>query len=108
MKKRRGLLYLCMTSAVLTMSDAACADDVGSFYKGKTINLIDGADVGGPYDNVGRAFAKYAGKYIAGNPTIVVQNMPGASPSESDRISLQRGAAQRNGIGCRPVDGRAE
>lgn len=95
MNKCRSLLYLCMTSTILMMSDAACADDVGSFYKGKTINLIDGADVGGPYDNVGRAFAKYAGKYIAGNPTIVVQNMPGASHLKATEYLYN--VAPRNG-----------
>jgi tripartite-type tricarboxylate transporter receptor subunit TctC len=48
------------------------------FYKGKTIRIIVGSTAGGFYDRWGRLFAKYMGKYIPGQPEIVVQNMPGA------------------------------
>src|SRR6202035_5766819 len=49
------------------------------FYKGKQINLIVGYGPGGGYDVVARLLARYLGRYIAGNPNIVVQNMLGAS-----------------------------
>lgn len=48
------------------------------FYKGKTINLVVTSTSGGGYDLWGRLTARYLGKYIPGNPTIMVQNMPGA------------------------------
>lgn len=48
------------------------------FYKGKTIRLVVGNSVGGAMDDWARFIALYLGKHIAGNPTIVVQNMPGA------------------------------
>jgi tripartite-type tricarboxylate transporter receptor subunit TctC len=48
------------------------------FYKGKTIRIIVGSTAGGFYDRWGRLFAKYMGKYIPGQPEIVVQNMTGA------------------------------
>jgi tripartite-type tricarboxylate transporter receptor subunit TctC len=54
------------------------ADDVADFYKGKRINLIVGYGPGGGYDSNARVLARYLPKYIPGNPTIVVQNMPGA------------------------------
>jgi tripartite-type tricarboxylate transporter receptor subunit TctC len=47
------------------------------FYKGKTITLITSTGVGGTYDVVARLVARYMPHYIAGNPTIIVQNMPG-------------------------------
>jgi tripartite-type tricarboxylate transporter receptor subunit TctC len=53
---------------------AAAAD----FYAGKTIELEVGADVGGGYDIYARTLARHLGQHIAGNPTIVVKNMPGA------------------------------
>jgi tripartite-type tricarboxylate transporter receptor subunit TctC len=49
-----------------------------TFYKGKSIRLIVGSTSGGFYDRWARFFAKYMPKYIAGNPEIIVQNMPGA------------------------------
>jgi len=48
------------------------------FYKGKTIRIIVCCTPGGFYDRWARLFARYLGKYIAGNPDIIVQNMPGA------------------------------
>jgi tripartite-type tricarboxylate transporter receptor subunit TctC len=49
-----------------------------SFYKGKSLRIMVGSTAGGFYDRWGRLFAKYMGKYIPGNPEIIVQNMPGA------------------------------
>jgi tripartite-type tricarboxylate transporter receptor subunit TctC len=48
-----------------------------NFYQGKTITIIVGTVPGGLYDQWGRLFARVMGKYIPGNPSMVVQNMPG-------------------------------
>ena len=48
------------------------------FYKGKTIRLIVATTPGGGFDAYSRAIARHMGKYIPGNPTIIVENMPGA------------------------------
>ncbi|MGH7808964.1 MAG: Bug family tripartite tricarboxylate transporter substrate binding protein, partial [Candidatus Binatia bacterium] len=48
------------------------------FYQGKTITLVVSSTAGGGYDLWGRLTARHIGKHIPGNPTIVVQNMPGA------------------------------
>ena len=56
----------------------ACADEVADFYRGKTINFVVSTDAGGGYDIYARPLARHMGRYIPGNPTIVVQNMPGA------------------------------
>ena len=48
------------------------------FYKGKTVRIIVGAAAGGGYDTYSRTIARHIGKYIPGNPTIIVDNMPGA------------------------------
>jgi len=64
-----------------------CSRDVGShshirtvakFYSGKQITLIVGASAGGGYDTQARLVARHLGKHVPGNPTIIVQNMPGA------------------------------
>ena len=47
------------------------------FYKGKTLRLLVNYPAGGATDVVARLAARYLPKHIAGNPTIVVQNMPG-------------------------------
>jgi tripartite-type tricarboxylate transporter receptor subunit TctC len=53
----------------------ALADE---FYKGKTIRFVVGAPAGGGYDTYTRAIARYLGKHIPGNPSLVVDNMDGA------------------------------
>jgi tripartite-type tricarboxylate transporter receptor subunit TctC len=49
------------------------------FYEGKTIRIVVGLPAGDAYDLYARILAAHMGKYIPGNPNIIVQNMPGAS-----------------------------
>ena len=48
------------------------------YYQGKTLRVIVGSSAGGGYDLWARLMAQHLGKHIPGNPTVVVQNMPGA------------------------------
>ena len=56
----------------------AKAETVADFYKGKTVSLVVGSSTGGGYDTMARAIARFIGRHIPGNPTVVVRNMPGA------------------------------
>jgi tripartite-type tricarboxylate transporter receptor subunit TctC len=59
---------------------AACpafAQSVEDFYKGKTLTIYVGLSAGGGYDINARLLAKHIGKYIPGQPGVVVRNMPG-------------------------------
>ena len=64
-------------AAALALAAPANADDVASFYAGKTITMTVGFGAGGGYDNVGRAVAQFIGKHIPGHPNVIVENMPG-------------------------------
>src|SRR3954463_5036928 len=48
------------------------------FYKGKTLTLIVNYGVGGNIDTEARILARHLPKHIAGAPTIIIQNTPGA------------------------------
>ena len=48
------------------------------FYKGKTITVVVASTASGGYDLWARLMARHIGKHIPGNPSVVVQNMPGA------------------------------
>jgi tripartite-type tricarboxylate transporter receptor subunit TctC len=54
------------------------AETVDEFYRAKRINLIVGYGPGGGYDVFARLLARHLGRYVPGNPQILVQNMPGA------------------------------
>src|SRR5580658_3580250 len=49
------------------------------FYKGRTISLVIASNASGGYDTYGRLLARYIPKYLAGTPSVVAQNMPGAA-----------------------------
>jgi tripartite-type tricarboxylate transporter receptor subunit TctC len=57
---------------------SARAQPVEEFYRGKQIRVIVGGGEGAGFDVYARLLASFMGKYIPGNPTIIVQNMPGA------------------------------
>jgi tripartite-type tricarboxylate transporter receptor subunit TctC len=56
----------------------AYADSVADFYRGKTINVYIGVNVGGGYDFEARLLARFMRAHIPGNPVLVPQNMIGA------------------------------
>lgn len=68
-----ALAVLCLASA------SALADAVADFYTGRRITLVVATPPGGPYDICARLLARHLGRHIPGNPTIVVQNMAGAT-----------------------------
>src|ERR1700685_865991 len=76
---RRRVLLVAALVAVCGASTPAPADPVADFYRGKTITILIGVGAGGEYDLQARLVAKYLGRYIPGNPTLVAQNMTGAS-----------------------------
>lgn len=65
---------LTAIGVLATISAHASSHD---FFKGKTIRLVVGFSPGGTFDLWARAIAQHMGKYIPGNPALVVQNMPG-------------------------------
>ncbi len=74
MKRLVALFAMVAASAM----PAAAQDAVAPFYKGRQITVIVGSSPGGGYDIYARLMARHIGKYIPGNPTVVVTNMPGA------------------------------
>jgi tripartite-type tricarboxylate transporter receptor subunit TctC len=67
------------TVAGLISASPASADAVADFYKGKTVSIVIGHEVGTGFDIYGRVLARHLPRHIPGNPSIIVQNMTGAS-----------------------------
>src|SRR5580704_19211090 len=72
----RSLLVILATLAALLSGRPVSAEQ--PFYQGKRLTLLINFAVGGPADVEGRLFAKYIGRHIAGEPSVLVQNMEGA------------------------------
>jgi tripartite-type tricarboxylate transporter receptor subunit TctC len=69
---------LPLLCAPALLSGPAAADDVADFYRGRTVELVVSSGAGGGYDLNARVLSRHMGAFIPGNPTIVVNNMPGA------------------------------
>ena len=61
-----------------TYAMSANAQQADEFFRGRTVSITVGYAPGGAYDLLARLVSRHMGKHIPGNPTVVVQNMPGA------------------------------
>jgi tripartite-type tricarboxylate transporter receptor subunit TctC len=75
---RNLVLAVAASALALSATPAAAQSAVEAFYKGRTVEMIIGTTPGGGYDLYGRLIARYVGRHIPGNPTVIVKNMPGA------------------------------
>lgn len=74
--------YAAVFASLLCLAlgaSSAFADAVADFYAGKVVRLVVATPPGGPYDNYARLLARHLGRHVPGNPTIVVENMSGAT-----------------------------
>ena len=71
--------FLSATLALVAPAffQAAAADPVEDFYKGKNLEMVVPTSPGGDYDIRGRLVARHIGRFIPGSPSVVVRNMPG-------------------------------
>jgi tripartite-type tricarboxylate transporter receptor subunit TctC len=75
---RHKTVLAAIAVVAMSMPSGARSAGVEEFYKGRTVSLVIGYSVGSGYDIYARVLARFIGKYIPGNPSIVSQNMPGA------------------------------
>ena len=75
---RRYLRYLSLAIAVLALTAGTADATTHDFYKGKVVRIIVGFAAGGGFDTYARAIARHMGRHLPGNPTVIVENMPGA------------------------------
>ena len=75
-----GLLLrvaIAMAAAGTTDTRAQQAQ-VAAFYHGRTVQAIVGYTPGSTFEIYLRAFIRHFGRHVPGNPSIIVQHMPGA------------------------------
>lgn len=74
-----ALLRVLLASALAAGlgGPALAQDPIAEFYRGKQIKIVVGFTAGGSSSLYAQALARHMGKYIPGNPTLIVQHMPG-------------------------------
>src|SRR5262245_13229629 len=78
---------------ILALTALGAFAQSGDVYAGKRLTVIVGLEAGGTVDTLVRGFAVHLRKHIPGNPTIVVQNMPGAGGATATNYLHERAAA---------------
>jgi tripartite-type tricarboxylate transporter receptor subunit TctC len=74
-----GIIGTTVVALSLTLLICAAAYPAAPYYEGKSIRLVVGFSAGGGFDTYSRVIGRHLGKHIAGNPTVVVENMTGAA-----------------------------
>lgn len=64
-------------AAMCLVTEHATADPVADFYKGRTVSIAIGTGMGGGYALYARLAAEFLGRHMPGQPTLIVQSMPG-------------------------------
>jgi len=73
-----GKLRLCAPIFLASFVAAITSASAEDFYRGKRLVVICSSAAGGGYDQLARLLARHISRHIPGEPTVVVQNMPGA------------------------------
>jgi tripartite-type tricarboxylate transporter receptor subunit TctC len=76
--REKAKLWLVLIVAAVGAVSLASTTPAQEFYKDKTINFIVGYSPGGTYDQYSRLIARHISKHMPGNPSAMVENMPGA------------------------------
>ncbi len=84
-RKRSGIaLAMALGASLSTLIVAsATADPIADFYKGRQVTIIVGSTAGGGYDLYARLVGRHLGRFLPGNPNVIVTNMPGAGGNTS-------------------------
>jgi len=70
-------VWLALAAGVTTDATAQ-QDQVAGFYRGRTVKAIVGYNPGSTFELYLRLFVRHFGRHVPGNPSIIVQPMPGA------------------------------
>src|SRR6516165_6349103 len=66
-------------AGAVVLAAISCAAQAQTTVEFKSITIVVGSSAGGGYDTYARVLARHIGRHIPGQPSLTVQNMPGAS-----------------------------
>ena len=96
--KRRMKSFL-LAALLAAAAGAAGAEPVADFYRGRTLTLLVGFPPGGGYDTNIRMLGRHMGRFIPGEPTVTISNMPGAGSLTSANYLFRSAPADGSVLG---------
>ncbi len=97
-----GASFMIGIGAIGFCDSGAQAEPVADFYRGKKIFVVSSSAPGGGYDQYARLLARNLGRHVPGEPSIIVQNMPGAEGVKAANYIYNVGAQDGTFIGALP------
>lgn len=95
-----GLRPWAMTATIMAgCGGPASADPVAVFYHGRTIEIDVGTGVGGGYDANARLIARHLDRLLPGNPTVIVNNLPGGGGIRAANTLFNKSARDGSVLG---------
>ena len=88
-----------MASTQAAGAQAPSAQAAEAFFRGKTVTFYVGFAAGGSYDFYARLIARFIGKYLPGNPAVIVQNMAGAGSLQATNFLFSGAPKDGTAIG---------
>ncbi len=76
---RRARWSGLLTCALLLLMTPHAAKAQADFYKGKTVTIVVGTRVGGSIGNTSLVVSRHLGRFIPGNPAVILRQMPGGA-----------------------------
>ena len=101
---RRLVVTGLAIAALAGFAAAAYAQSPQEFFSGKTLRFTVTYEPGGTYDLYSRLLIAHLSKHIPGNPTIVVQYMPGAGGMTGTVNLFEKAARDGTQLGMLPRD----
>ena len=106
-KERIAARKLCVAgfaaATAMTATDATAQQSVADFYRGQTVRIVVASGPAGGFDTFARLLARNLSRFVPGNPTFVVQNMPGAGGLRA--IGYIAKVAPRDGLTIAAIQG---
>ncbi len=75
---KKSLIGCAAALAICVAAGPVAAQSVAKVYKNQRVTILVGYGAGGTYGQTSLLLARHFGKQIPGNPTVIVQHMPGA------------------------------
>ena len=68
-----------VSAIIISFSGTAGAESAEQYFAGKTVRVVIGTPMGGEYGLYAQLISRHIGRFLPGNPTVIVQSMPGAA-----------------------------
>ncbi len=79
MKFTKSALLFGAALTLAPMAQSLAAESVEDFYRGKNLKLTVGSAAGSGFTLYARVLSRHMSQFIPGGPSIIIENLPGAS-----------------------------